>query len=338
MAATIQNRPLCRPKLVLRGHTDTVYSVAFIDFAAQSNGARRLASGSYDQTVKLWDLTSNRPAATLYGHAGSVSCLSVAMHRQWLATGSNDHRVKCWRLLALNRINRLIAIFRRNFAEQSGAVYSIAFSPDERWLISGGTDSAVRLIDLDHPRRPAVILNWHHGHVYQVAVSPGGRWLASASLDNSIALWDMQQLALPLEAPTQPLVVLHGHGDGVTSVAFSPDGKRLASGSYDRTVKLWDLALLPYDLTTLRYPAPLTLRAHEDCVQSVAFSPDGTRLVSAASDHMLKLWQINTARPTLSATLQGHSDKVHAVAFSPDGRQIASGGKDRAVMLWDVPV
>lgn len=328
VVTVIRSRSIYRPRLTLRGHANTVYSLAFVD-----EPGHYLASGSYDQTVRLWDLLDGRLTQTLYGHAGSVSCLAISPRRHWLATGSNDQRVRCWQLAMLALLRRLLAIQRLNLEVSNGAIYSVGFTPDERWLISGGTDNIVRLFDLTHAHAPAIALRSHTGHVYQVAVSPGARWLASASMDNTIALWDLRRVLARL--PTVPLVTLHGHTDGVTSVAFSPDGKRLASGSYDGTIKLWDLSLLPYDLTTLRYAVPVTLRGHNDCVQCIVFAPDGKRLASAASDYTVRLWRVDSAHPYEVATLRGHSDKVHTVAFSGDGAQLASGGKDRAVIVWD---
>jgi WD40 repeat protein len=317
-----------KPLLTLRGHTKSVYSVAFADLSR-----RYLASGSYDSTVKLWDLAAGQEVSTIHGHAGSVSSVAFSPHSCWLATGSNDHRVKLWWLAIRRRLwLGLRTGLRLGVEAHSGAVYSVAFTPDERWLISGGTDHTVRLIDLAARTTP-ITLHDHSGHVYQVAVSPRGRWLASASMDNSVALWDLP--AVLARRTELPLVVLRSHTDGVTSVAFSPDGRWLASGSYDNTIKLWDLSFLPRDLTTLRYPAPLSLRAHGDCVQSVTFSPDSRRLASASSDSTVKVWDI-TARPGVLATLRKHTDNVFTAAFSPDGLRLASGSKDNTVIIWDV--
>src|SRR5579864_4935779 len=170
MATVIRSTSTYRPRLTLRGHTDTVYSLAFVD-----EPGHYLASGSYDQTVRLWDLTDGRLTQTLYGHAGSVSCLTVSPRRHWLATGSNDQRIKCWQLALLALLRRLLAIQRLNLQAQNGAVYSVGFTPDEHWLISGGTDNEVRLFDLTQPRASAIALRSHNGHVYQVAISPGAR-------------------------------------------------------------------------------------------------------------------------------------------------------------------
>ncbi len=112
-----------------------------------------------------------------------------------------------------------------------GSVYSVAFSPDGKYLAVGtGGGSSVQLIDIGSWR----VVRTFEGHtrgVNSVAFSPDGLLLASGSKDATIKLWEV--------ATGREVLTLSGHTDNVWSVAFSPDGRLLASGSYDYTIKLW---------------------------------------------------------------------------------------------------
>ncbi len=91
-----------------------------------------------------------------------------------------------------------------------------------------------------------------------------------------------------------------------------------------RTTKLWDAvtgALIR------------TFEGHSDQVRSVAFSPDGSRVLSGSADNTIKLWDAATG--ALIRTFEGHSDQVRSVAFSPDGARVLSGSSDKTIKLWD---
>jgi WD40 repeat protein len=117
------------------------------------------------------------------------------------------------------------------------------------------------------------------------------------------------------------------------SLAFAPDGTTLASASSDRTIKLWDLAT---------HKEKRTLRGHADPLSSVAFSPDGARLVSGAGairfnpGHQgeVKLWDV--ASGTELAILQGNTRGVSSVAVTPDGKSVASSSRDNAIRIWNI--
>ncbi len=119
-------------------------------------------------------------------------------------------------------------------------------------------------------------------------------------------------------------------------MVWSPDGKRIASGGYNKTVQVWDAK------SGHLY---LTYRGHYSYVFAVAWSPDGTRIVSATgaagpdhpvtSNNSVKVWDATTGKTLL--TYAGDADQVemYALAWSPDSKRIASGGDDKMVHIWD---
>ena len=113
----------------------------------------------------------------------------------------------------------------------TGAVYSVAFNPDGRRLVSAGNDRTVRVWGLDTGRCEA-ILKGHTDEVFAAVFHPDGKRLASAGRGRAVWLWDL--------ATRQEVARLQGHTGYVFSLAFSPDGTSLVSGSGDGTVRLWD--------------------------------------------------------------------------------------------------
>ena len=157
----------------------------------------------------------------------------------------------------------------------TGAVYSVAFSPDGTRIASGSGDDTVRVWDAATGQPVGDPLTGHTGAVISVAFSPDGTRIASGSADNTVRLWDAAT-GQPVGDP------LTGHTDTVSSVAFSPDGTRIVSGSADKTVRLWDAA------TGQPVGDPLT--GHTDRCTAWRSAPTAPASPPAVADKTLRLW------------------------------------------------
>ncbi|KAG8688286.1 hypothetical protein FRC08_011512, partial [Ceratobasidium sp. 394] len=190
----------------------------------------------------------------------------------------------------------------------SSEVYSVAFSLDSRWIVSGSGDGTVRIWDAETGDPVLEPLKGHTEPVWSVAFSPNGRWIVSGSADKTIRIWDAETG----EARLDPL---RGHSGDVLSVAFSPDSSRIGSGSADGTVRIWDVETGESGLGPLQ--------AHTNSVNSVVFSSDGHWIASGSLDETLRIWDARTGSAAREP-LRGHSGSVTSVAFSPDLHCIAS--------------
>ena len=285
-------------------HTGDITS---IDFSPDS---KVLASGSYDETVKLWQVKSGELIATLKGHSGPVTSVTFSTDGKVLASGSYDETVKLWDVESGKELTTLKGHFF--------SVTSVNFSPDGRMLASGSGDTHTILWDLKNDRvfKTFKCLS----SITSVSFSPDGKTLAVSCNDPwgkicAIQFWDIGSGNL--------LTKLKGHSNFVTSVDFSPDSKVLASGSYDQTIKLWDVKTSKI---------LNTLKGHSGSITSISFSPDGNFLASSGGiDKTIQLWDVKTGK--ILNTLKGHSSSVTSVCFSPKGRLLASVDAN-TIKLW----
>ncbi len=275
-------------------HTAYVYSVSF------SPDGQTIASGSLDNTIKLWKRDGTL-ITTLNGHNESVLSVSFSPDGQTIASGSADKTIKLWK-----RDGTLIT----TLSGHNAFVSSVSFSPDGQTIASGSLDKTIKLWKRDGTL--ITTLNGHNDSVYNVSFSPDGQTIASGSADKTIKLWKRDGTLI---------TTLNGHNNSVWSVSFSPDGQTIASGSGDSTIKLWKRDGTP---TT-------TLSGHNAAVRSVSFSPDGQTIASGSFDKTIKLWKRDG---TLITTLSGHNAVLFSVSFSPDEQTIASGSGDSTIKLW----
>ncbi|MEH2183825.1 NB-ARC domain-containing protein [Nostoc sp.] len=286
----------------LQGHLSRVWTIAF------SPDGQMLASGSDDQTIRLWNAHDSTCLTVLQGHTGGVTSVRFSPNGQILASASEDSSIRLWSVAHRT--------YLKTFQGHTRWVRTVAFSPDGQTLASGSDDCTIRLWEVK-TGTCRQILQGHTGWVTSLSFSPNGQMLASGSEDASVRLWSVQDGTC--------FKLLQGHSSCVWEVAFNPDGQTLASGSADRSARLWDVQ----DGTCLK-----TFQGQTSGVTSVSFSPDGSTFASGSYDALVRLWDVQ--QETCFKDLPGHTSWIWAVASHPNAQMVASGSNDQTVRLWDV--
>jgi uncharacterized protein YgiM (DUF1202 family) len=287
------------PARTLTGHQGEIFGLAF-DPTNQV-----LASGSGDQTIRLWNVQTGRLETILKGHTAPVRTLAFSPKGNFLASGASDKTTRVWNLQTGKEAASFSSVF--------GNIRAVAFSPDGEILASTGDGGSLRLLDWK-AKKELKAMKSGFGIIYAVAFSPSGSVLATGSSDTHVHIWD--------PSSGQQQTVFSGHAKAVLSVAFSPDGSLLASGSADGTIRLWDVR-------TGRERG--VLLGHAGDVNAVGFTANGMTVISAGSDGTVRFWDSATSR--LLGILSDHKGPVWALALAHNGAFMATGGRDQTVHL-----
>ena len=289
--------------LAWQAHTDVVSTLTF------SPDGSTLASGSWDGTLKLWNL---QDGALLWRgrHTNTISCLAFSPDGRLLASSGRDATVQFWDAHSGTNLQIL---------PHPGSVYRVTWSPDGGLLASGDFAGSIRLwqVQKTAPARCVQTIEGHTDRVLGLTFAPDGRTLASGSWDRTVKLWEVVNGRL--------LQTLSGHRDKVHCVAWSPDGCTVASGSVDKTIWLYDI---------VQGYSQVALRGHSAAVYSLAFTSDSASLLSGGEDDTLRVWDV--ASRQCVRVMQGYAIGIYEIDWSPDGMHLVSGGTDMLVTIWDV--
>ncbi|NQT16739.1 MAG: protein kinase [Planctomycetes bacterium] len=291
----------------LDGHTAGVRSVCF------SDDGKLLLTGSYDNTVRVWDVGTRKMLKTLRGHAGRVWSCAFAPDGESVLSASHDHQAKLWSIAGYEEVR----VFRGRVLEgHQDAILGAAFSPDGSRIVTASRDRTAKTWDFSTGEE---IREFKEGHDFLASTAvffPDGKRVLTAAVDNTARIWDV--------ATGTELLSLEGTGPSA-AVTLSHDAKSILTGSADKTARLWDAE----KGSLLR-----TLEGHRSEVTAVAFSPDDTLLLTGDSGGRCRLWSAATGEVVWEA--DSHSRGITAVAFLPDGKRVLTASLDNSVGQWDV--
>ncbi|MGD1948671.1 MAG: protein kinase [Leptolyngbyaceae cyanobacterium] len=284
----------------LEGHNSWVSTVAF------SPQAMVLASGGWDDTVNLWDMSTGTLTMSLKGHARGINGLAFSPRGQVLASCSDDDTIRLWNVNTGN----LIRVLKGHHHD----VTSVAISRRGSMLISGSEDRTVGVWDLEQGKLLKA-LSGNAGMIRCVDISPDEELVITGGFDNKIRLWQLRT--------GEVFRVLSGHLNSVNDVTISTDGRLIASAGKDRCIKLWSLRS-----GNLIH----TLKGHTREVNSVEIAPNQRTVISAGGDSCVKVWDTKTGE--LVETFSEHGNSVTAIAIHPNGKYMASASSDKTIKLW----
>jgi WD40 repeat protein/serine/threonine protein kinase len=366
-----------RELLTLKGHTDAVVTAAF------SSDDQRILTGCLDQTARLWDAVSGRELRRFDGETAAF-----ARDDRLILTGGLDKTVRLWdastgvevlrvpgqdaalspdgrkivatggftSVLAPSAAGRKATLWdvesRRELLSLNGhseVVFSVAFSPDGRRIVTCSRDNTAKvwdaatganLLTLRHrlqierasfssdgkrivtasedqtakvwnaeTGQELLTLTGHTGGLYSAVFSPDDRLIVTTSRDGTVKVWDPEAV--------REVFILNGENPKLCGISFSPDGKRVVTGAFYGEAKVWDA-------TSGRV---LQRIAGTDAM----FSPDGRQIVTTRG--WVKLWDAESGR--LLREFPGHKNAVHGVVFSPDGQRIITSSEDKTAVVWD---
>ena len=301
-----------RPAVVISdAHEAGVNSIEF------SPDGAKVVSTSDDKTVRTWDARTGDRRAVFAGHSDETTWAEFARGSRQLLSASADGIIKTWEDDVPHDGSAV------QFATSNRAIVWVRFTPDNKSLVSFSAQMGLQL-----GINPLVQL-WdaETGNIARVWADPmTSTTLAVPNEDGSrMLVVGAEGMVLDASESGQKLYApFITYDEAITDADISTDLKRVAVVGWDRRVQIGSLG---------NDPSLVALQNLESRVNSVRFSPDGHKVVTALVDQTACIWDANTG--ALLTVFRGHTAPVQFASFSPGGERIVTGASDQTARIWD---
>ena len=301
-----------------------------VEVLAFSPDDTKLASGSRDGTVQLWDTTLNHVSVTLQKHTGWPTVLAFSPGGKLIASGGDDKTVQLWDTTT----GKSLATFTDHISD----IDALAFSPDGTTLASASSDGTIRFWDIETKRPLSIQITGHIASLKAAAPLRDSSTIVSVGYNGIITLWDLNTSEKATLQTKRTLEMINFRG-WYADLKLSPDGTKLVSiGTESSSPDPWSDAVLRLtDVSTGRELVSVPGGASD-----LTFSPDG-KIVAGTHSGAVRLWNTETGKifdiplSDPDNDPDGHNRLlIRTLEFSPDSKRIVGGTMGGNVQMWDV--
>lgn len=298
-----------------KNHTHSVSSIAY------DPKGKYIVSGSWDKTVKLWDVMIDR-TTTFKGHTDWVWSVAFSPDSKKIASASDDKTIKLWDIES----GKILKTFKGHERE----VRFVAFTQDGKQLVSDSMDGTIRVWSIDSGKNIRTIEKKYKGSPDNSVLSPDGKYVAAKSANNTIKLWNLKDNSSK---------EFKGHESEILALEFSSDSKKLASSSATE-IKIRNIQGKKR-VKTIKIPPSIV--GYLTGADSLAFGNNNKWLAAGLKGGIIKIWDIETLKlikkinaHTDIINFKGYNNSITSIQFSPDYTKIASGAMDSRIRLWNI--
>lgn len=256
----------------LKSPFDTIVENPFVQRSlVVTPDSKYMICGTDDSKIQVFSLTNSVSfKQDLLGHSAIIIALAVSNDSKFFVSVSNDKTIRKW---DLNTLTSEVLL------QIESKVNAIKISPDNKNLAIATQDGKILLCDINSKTITKTVFEEAKNAITALAYNHKGNWFISGDSKGNIKIWDTKNYSL--------VETLEGHRSRIYDIDFSPDDKLMGSSSLDGTVRLWDSENINNQ--------PVVLTDHESWVLSIAFSPDGKRLVTSSNQkERILVWSTKT--------------------------------------------